>query len=162
MEFKSFNFTISQVEYALDIAFKDKNILKHLYENVVKTAMHTITPENIANFLGKRFSNLFEGESGTRYNKRILGTRIKHQMGEVSVKIYDKFGSVLRIEVTCLDVSKINIFRDVHKRDGTIEKKVAPAQKSIHSLYSLISPFKNIVMRYLEFISSFDDPSDGY
>ena len=156
----SFNFTISQVEYALDIAFKDKNTLKNIYENVVKTAMHTITPENIANFLGKRFSNIFEGESGTRYNKRILGTRIKHQMGEISVKIYDKFGSVLRIEVTCLDVSKINIFRDVHKRDGTIEKKVAPAQKSIHSLYSLISPFKNIVMRYLEFISSFDDPFD--
>jgi hypothetical protein len=42
--------------------------------------MHTITPENIANFLGKRFSNLFEGESGTRYNKRILGTRIKEHL----------------------------------------------------------------------------------
>lgn len=157
----SFNFTISQVEYALDIAFKNKDILKHLYENIVKTAMHTITPENIANFLGKRFSNLFEGESGTRYNRRILGTRIKHQMGEISVKIYDKFGSVLRIEVTCLDVSKINIFRDVQKRDGTIEKKVAPAPKSIHSLYPLMSAFKNIIKRYLEYISSFDDPSDG-
>jgi len=157
----SFNFTISQVEYALDIAFKDKDILKHLYENIVKTAMHTITPENIANFLGKRFSNLFEGESGTRYNKRIFGTRIKHQMGEISVKIYDKFGSVLRIEVTCLNVSKINIFRDVQKRDGTIEKKVAPAPKSIHSLFPLMSAFKNIIKRYLEYISSFDDPSDG-
>lgn len=157
----NFNYTISQIEYALDISFKDQNTLKHLYDNVVKTAMHTITPENIANFLGKRFSNLFEGESGTRYNKRILGTRIKHQMGAVSVKIYDKFGTVLRIEVTCVDVSKINIFRDVHKKDGSIEKKVAPAPKSIHSLYSLLSPFKNIALRYLECISSFDDPSDG-
>lgn len=156
-----FNFTISQVEYALDIAFKDRDTLKYIYENIVKTAMHTITPENISNFLGKRFSNLFEGESGTRYNKRILGTRIKHQMGEVSVKIYDKFGSVLRIEVTCLNVSKINIFRDVQKRDGTIEKKVAPAPKSIYSLYPLMSAFKNIINRYLEYISSFDDPSDG-
>ncbi|HAO52058.1 TPA: MarR family transcriptional regulator [Candidatus Magasanikbacteria bacterium] len=156
-----FNFTISQVEYALDIVFKDKDILKHLYENIVKTAMHTITPENIANFLGKRFSNLFEGESGTRYNNRILGTRIKHQMGEISVKIYDKFGSVLRIEVTCLNVSKISIFRDVQKRDGTIVPKVAPAPKSIYSLYPLMSAFKNIIHRYLEYISSFDDPSDG-
>lgn len=157
----SFNYTISQIEYALDISFKEPNKLKYLYENIVKTAMHTITPENIANFKGKRFSNLFEGESGSRYNKRILGTRIKHQMGAVSVKIYDKFGTVLRIEVTCLDVSKINIFRDVHKKDGSIEKKVAPAPKSIHSLYSLLSPFKNIALRYLECISSFDDPTDG-
>jgi DNA-binding MarR family transcriptional regulator len=158
----TFNFTIAQVEYALDIAFKDKDVLKNLYENIIKTAMHTITPENIANFLGKRFSNLFEGESGTRFNKRILGTRIKHQMGEVSVKIYDKFGSILRIEVTCTNVSKINIFRDVQKRDGTIEKKVAPAPKSIHSLFPLMPAFRNIIKRYLEYISSFDDTSDGH
>jgi hypothetical protein len=156
-----FNFTISQIEYALDISFKNKDKLKYLYNNVVKTAMHTITPENIANFLGKRFSNLFEGESGTRYNKRILGTRIKHQMGAVSVKMYDKFGQILRIELTCHDVSKINIFRDVNKKDGSVEKKVAPAKKSIYSLYPLMSAFKNIILRYLEFISSFDDPSDG-
>lgn len=156
-----FNFTIAQVEYALDISFKNKDKLKYLYDNVIKTAMHTITPENIVNFLGKRFSNLFEGELGTRYNKRILGTRIKHQMGEVSLKIYDKFGSILRIEVTCFDVSKINVFRDVNKKDGSIEKKVAPAKKSIYSLYPLMSVFKNIILRYLEFISSFDDPTDG-
>jgi hypothetical protein len=48
----NFNYTIAQIEYALDISFKDQRTLKHLYENVVKTAMHTITPENIANFLG--------------------------------------------------------------------------------------------------------------
>ena len=74
---------------------------------------------------------------------------------------YDKFGQILRIEVTCYDVSKINIFRDVQKRNGSIEKKVAPARKSIYSLYDLMFPFKNIIKRYLEFISSFDDPTNG-
>ena len=43
---------------------------------------------------------------GSRYNERVLGTRIKRQMGELSVKIYDKFGKVLRIEVTAHNVSK--------------------------------------------------------
>lgn len=156
-----FNYTISQVEYALDIVFKNEKDLKPIYDNIIKTAMHTVTPDNVANFLGKRFSVLFEGEAGSRYNKRILGTRIKHQMGEVSVKVYDKFGSILRIEVTCVDVSKLKIFRDVHKKDNSIEKKVAPAPKSIYSLYPLISVFRNIITRYLEFISSFDDPTDG-
>ena len=132
----SFNFTISQVEYALDIAFKDKNTLKNIYENVVKTAMHTITPENIANFLGKRFSNIFEGESGTRYNKRILGTRIKHQMGEISVKIYDKFGSVLRIEVTCLDVSKINIL-EMFTKKMALSKKKLPLLKKVSIVFTV-------------------------
>jgi hypothetical protein len=123
--------------------------------------MHTVTPDNIANFLGKRFSVLFEGEAGSRFDKRILGTRIKHQMGEISVKIYDKFGKILRIEVTSNDVSQLKVFRDVHKRDGSIVATIAPVKKSIYSLFPLIRVFKNVCNRYLEFISSFDDMKDG-
>ena len=157
-----FNFTIHQVEYALDIIFKEEASLKPLYENIIKTAMHTVTPEDIASFLGKRFSILFEGESGSRYNKRILGTRIKHQMGEISVKIYDKFGKVLRIEVTSNDVSQLKTFRDVRKKDGSIVKENAPVKKSIYSLFFLINIFKGATNRYLEYISSFNDPTDGF
>lgn len=155
------NYTISQVEYAYDIVFKTQDELKPIYDNIVKTAMHTVTPENIATFLGKRVTVNFEGEIGSRYNERSLGTRIKHQMGELSVKIYDKFGKVLRIEVTAVDVSKLNAFRDVFKRNGEIVSKSAPVKKNIYSLFVLIPVFKNIINRYLEFISSFDDPSDG-
>jgi len=132
-----------------------------LYDNIIKTAMHTVTPDNIANFLGKRFSVLFEGESGSRLGRRILGTRIKHQMGEISVKIYDKFGKILRIEITSNDVSQLKVFRDVQKRDGSIVQEIAPVKKSIYSMFVLIGIFKNACNRYLEFISSFDDPTDG-
>ena len=155
------NYTIQQIEYAMDIVFKNSEILKPIYDNIIKTAMHTVTPDDIANFLGKRFSVLFEGEAGSRYNKRILGTRIKHQMGEVSVKIYDKFGFILRIEVTSNDVSKFKTYRKVNKKDGTTETKNASVKKSIYSLFVLTQIFKSAAMRYLEFISSFDDPSDG-
>lgn len=155
------NYTISQAEYAFDIIFKEQNELKPIYDNIIKTAMHTVTPENIATFLGKRLTVKFEGEMGSRYNERVLGTRIKHQMGELSVKIYDKFGKVLRIEVTAYDVSKLNAFRDVFKKNGEVIAKSAPAKKNIYSLFVLIPVFKSIIRRYLEFISSFDDPSDG-
>ena len=157
----SCNHTISQVEYACDILFKSEEALKPLYDNIIKTAMHTVTPDNIANFLGKRFSVLFEGEAGSRLGRRILGTRIKHQMGEISVKIYDKFGSIIRIEVTSNDVSQLKVFRDVQKRDGSIAQSVAPVKKSIYSLFDLIGVLRNACNRYLEFISSFDDPTDG-
>ena len=156
-----YNYSIIQVEYAYDILFTSEEALKPLYDNIIKTAMYTVTPDNIANFLGKRFSVSFEGEAGSKLGKRILGTRIKHQMGEVSVKIYDKFGKILRIEVTSNDVSQFRVFRDVQKKDGSIEKAIAPARKSIYSLFVLINVFKNACNRYLEFISSFDDPTDG-
>jgi len=155
------NYTISQVEYSLDILFESEEALKPLYDNIIKTAMHTVTPDDIANFLGKRFSVLFEGEAGSRLGRRILGTRIKHQMGEISVKIYDKFGKILRIEVTSNDISQLKVFRDVQKRDGSIIKSIAPVKKSIYSLFNLIGVLRNACNRYLEFISSFDDPTDG-
>jgi hypothetical protein len=157
----SYNYTISQVEYACDILFKSGEALKPLYDNIIKTAMHTVTPDNIADFLGKKFSMLFEGETGSRFNKRILGTRIKHQMGEISVKIYDKFGKILRIEVTSNDVSQLKVFREVQKRDGSSVMQTAPVKKSIYSLFDLIGILRNACNRYLEFVSSFDDPTDG-
>ena len=82
-------------------------------------------------------------------------------MGEISVKIYDKFGKILRIEITSNDVSQLKVFREVQKRDGSIVKTIAPVKKSIYSLFDLAGVFKNACNRYLEFISSFDDPTDG-
>ena len=155
------NYTISQCEYSLDIVFKSQEELSSIYSNIIKTAMHTITPDNIATFLGKRLTVKFEGEAGNRYNERVLGTRIKHQMGEIFVKVYDKFGKILRVEVTALNVSQINMFRDVFKRNGVIEQKVAPAKKNIYSLFHLPDTFKTIIGRYMDFISSFDDPASG-
>jgi hypothetical protein len=157
----NYQWTLSEVEYSYDIIFKNAEVLKPIYDNIITTAMHTITPENIANYLGKRFSLQFGGEAGSRYNKRILGTRIKHQLGDTSVKIYDKFGSVLRIEVTSRNVSEMRVFRDVQKRDGTIEAKMAPVKKSIYSLFDLTKLFMRACLRYLEAISAFDDPIDG-
>ena len=156
-----YQWSLSEVEYSYDIIFKNADVLKPVYDNIITTAMHTITPENIANYLGKRFSFQFEGEAGSRYNKRILGTRIKHQLGDTSVKIYDKFGSVLRIEVTSNDVSEMRVFRDVQKRDGTTVAKMAPVKKSIYSLFDLTKLFMHACLRYLEAISAFDDPTDG-
>ena len=156
-----YNWSIMQIEYAMDICFKSQDVLKPMYDQIIKTAMHTVAPENIANFLGKRFSLLFEGEAGSNYNKRILGTRIKHQMGEVSVKMYDKAGVILRIECTSNDVSKFKHIRDVQQRDGTVVQKSAIVKKSIYSLFPLAGIFKGVVKRYLEYVSEFDDSSDG-
>ncbi|MGA2109403.1 MAG: hypothetical protein ABSH25_17395 [Syntrophorhabdales bacterium] len=42
---------------------------------------------------------------GNNFETRIFGTRIKHHMGALSIKMYDKFGIILRIETTVNDVS---------------------------------------------------------
>jgi hypothetical protein len=157
----TYRWSIMQVEYATDIVFRNLNDLKFLYDAIVHTVIHSVKPENIATFLGQRLHGNYEGEMGNRFNKRILGTRIKHQMGAVNIKMYDKFGYVLRIETTVNDVSQFKHSREVQQRDGTVTQKIAPMKKNIYSLYPLVRLLKASNRRYLEFLSSLDDPSDG-
>lgn len=157
----AYRWSIMQVEYATDIVFRQAEELKFLYDALIHTAIHSVKPENIATFLGQKLHGSYEGEMGTRFNTRILGTRIKHQMGAVSIKMYDKFGKVLRIETTVNDVSQFKHLREVQQRDGAVTEKTAPMKKNIYSLYPLGQLLKAANRRYLEFISTFDDPSDG-
>ncbi len=158
----SYRWSIMQAEYATDIVFKRQADLEPIYDNLVRTAVFSVKPENIATFLGqKQLHGNYQGEIGNHFNTRILGTRIKHQMGAVSIKMYDKFGIALRIETTTNDVSQFRHYREVQRLDGSKESKVAPMQKNIYSLYILAQLLKDSNRRYLEFISTFDDPSDG-
>jgi hypothetical protein len=49
----------------------------------------------------------------------------------------------------------------VQHREGTSVFKLAPLKKSIYSLHTLRELMLAANMRYLEFISTLDDPQDG-
>lgn len=50
----SYHWSVFQVEYATDIVFRRQKDLQEIYHNLVKTAIHTVEPENIATFLGRK------------------------------------------------------------------------------------------------------------
>ena len=132
-----------------------------IYGNLTRTAIHTVKPDNIATFLGRKLNAQYEGEMGNRFNIRIEGTRIKHTMGPVSLKIYDKFGLILRIETTVNDLTFFKHYREVEHRDGTKETKWAAMQKTIYSLPALRELLEAANRRYLEFLSTIEDPRNG-
>jgi len=107
-----YHWSVNQCEYATDIVFRKQADLQPLYEDLSRTAIHTVKPDNIATFLGKKLVPQFEGEMGNRLNTRIEGTRIKHTMGPVSLKLYDKFGLMLRIETTVNDMTFFKHYRE--------------------------------------------------
>ena len=57
-------------------------------------------------------------EIGSQFTTRIEGTCVKHRFSKSSIKIYDKFGHVLRIETTTNDVSAFKHYRKVEHRQG--------------------------------------------
>ncbi len=147
-----YTWTVQQIECATDIMFRKPEYLEPLYDEIIRTAIFTVKPDNIATFLRQHIT----------YNcTKEIGTRIKHHMGDVSIKMYDKFGRVLRIESTCNDISTFRMEREVQHRDGTSDVRKVPLKKSIYSLYHLFTILKSANYRYLEFISAFDDHSSG-
>ncbi len=156
-----YHWSIHQAEYATDIVFKRKSTLKNIYDEIVKTAIHTVKPENVATFLGRKLNGNYQGEIGNNYNIRTEGSRIKHTMGKCSIKMYDKFSKILRIETTTNDVTFFKHYREVVHRDGTTSMKNAPLKKGIYSLGMLKDILNSANKRYLEFISAFDINETG-
>ncbi|MGA3239884.1 MAG: MarR family transcriptional regulator [Bryobacteraceae bacterium] len=156
-----YHWSVVQCEYATDIVFRKQADLQAIYENLARTAIHTVKPDNIATFLGRKLSLQFEGEMGNRFNLRSEGTRIKHTMGPVSIKLYDKFGLILRIETTVNDLTFFKHYREVEHRDGSRETKWASMQKTIYSLPALRELLEAANRRYLEFLSAIEDPRAG-
>jgi hypothetical protein len=157
----SYHWSVDQCEYATDIVFRRQADLQPLYENLSRTAIHTVKPDNIATFLGRKLDTRYEGEMGNRFNVRIEGTRIKHTMGPCSLKLYDKFGLILRIETTVNDLTFFKHYREVEHRNGSRETKWAAMQKTIYSLPALRELLAAANRRYLEFLSALEDPRNG-
>lgn len=62
---------------------------------------------------------------------------MKHRYGDASIKMYDKAGIVLRIEVTANDVSFFKHHRKVEHRNGMPAREYAAVKKTIYSLIDL-------------------------
>ena len=158
---RSYHWSIMQAEYATDIIFKNQKDLQEIYQDLIATAIHTVKPENIFTFLGKKLDSRFQGEAGNNYDVRIQGSRIKHSIGKNSIKMYDKFSKILRIETTSNDISFFKHYRKVEHRDGNISMKNAPLKKGIYSLNILNNLLKSSNKRYIEFISAIENKEVG-
>ena len=158
---ESYHWSLDEAEYATDIVFHRQADLQAIYGNLIRTAIHTVKPDDIATFLGKKLNGNYQGEMGNRYNIRIEGTRVRHSMGMASNKMYDKFGRILRIETTSKDISFFKQFREVERRNGESVMKFAPMKKTIYSLGPLRELLSAANRRYLEFLSAMEDSSSG-
>jgi DNA-binding MarR family transcriptional regulator len=156
-----YHWSIMQSEYSSDILFSSPEKLKPLYEHISRSAAIAVKAENIATFLGRKLHANYQDEMGNHFNTRIEGTRIRHSMGPASIKAYDKYGVDLRLETTSNDITFFKHYRDVKQDDGTIVNKIAPMRKSIYSLCDLAEIMRKANMRYLEFLSALDDPTDA-
>ena len=158
---QSYHWSFMQLEYATDLVFRSPAILKPLYEQLSRQAILTVKAEHVATFLGHKITAQLAQEIGSLFATRIEGTCVKHRFGKSSIKIYDKFGLILRLETTTNDVSTFKHYRTVEHRHNPATRALAPVRKTIYSLKDLREILLGCNRRYLEYLSSLDDFSAG-
>lgn len=158
---QAYHWSLMQVEYSTDLIFRSEATLKPLYEQLAREAVLSVKAEQVASFLGKKITPQLAQELGSRFATRIEGTCIKHRFAKTGVKMYDKFGRVLRLETTTNDVSFFKHHRKVEHRDGHATREMAGLKKSIYSLIDLREILLGCNRRYLEFLSAIGDTASG-
>ena len=154
-----YHWSLSQVELSTDLIFRGPQALSPLYEELARTAILSVKVDDVATFLNRPIHPLMRQEIANRFDLQVQGRRIRHQMGEASIKMYDKFGFILRVETTTIDVTFFRHHRRVEHKDGTWEMKVAPMRKTIYSLPDLHGLMRAANERYLEHLAAIEDPA---
>lgn len=98
--------SLEESEWASDLMFKDQGELARLYGGLIRHGMVALGSGDVLRFLGHkvradgRVHGNFRGEVTSDLKERPEGIRIKHRVGSNSVKMYNKQGTVLRVETT--------------------------------------------------------------
>src|SRR5258708_18327338 len=102
---QTYHWSLRQAEYSTDLMLRSQQTLVPLYDVLSRQAVLAAHAGKVAGFLGKKLTPQLAQEIGSRLSNRIEGRCIKHHMGVASVKGYDKFSQVLRIETPTNDLS---------------------------------------------------------
>jgi hypothetical protein len=151
---------VEQAEYATDVMFTNPSALKPLYQELLKHATLCFSAEDVLTFLGRKLHGRFEGEVLNQYSKRQPGARVKHRMKENGIKMYDKHGSVLRIETVINRPYEFKVRRR-GRRKGQEVIGWFPMSKGVSNLYRYAEVSYGANSRYLDALSIVGDPTQA-
>jgi hypothetical protein len=117
LTFRGYYWTIRESELATDIMFRDAASLARVYPTLVRHALDHFHSPDVLRFFNRRLTARFGHEINTDFKEFPEGVRIKHWVEENSIKMYDKHGSVLRVETTLNEPCRFKV-RRVATRQG--------------------------------------------
>jgi hypothetical protein len=112
-----YSWTMESGEYATDIAFRTPEELGDIYPLLVEHARTTLQSPDLLRFMSYRVRNDgkpwgdMAGEITTRIKELVEGTCVKHQINGNQLKMYDKFGHVLRLETLLRNLHHFKVYR---------------------------------------------------
>lgn len=155
----SYYWSVTESEYATDVMFKSPAALARLYPALVHQGIQHFGMTDVLRFLGHktqangRVHGNHQGEVLSSLKHRPEGLRLKHQANGNSIKLYDKQGSVLRVETTLNRPHQFRVYR-ASERDPESQKRWQVLRKGIGDLHRRAELCQAINGRYLEALAS--------
>jgi hypothetical protein len=154
-----YHWVTDQAEVATDVLFPDRASLQPLYGQLVKHSTLCFSAEDVLGFLGRRLHGLYKGQVVTETAKRQWGVRVKHRAGRNWVKMYDKAGSILRVETVINRAADFTVRRARRTRSGCRIQGNFPLPKGVSFLPHLFRIARRANHRYLDALAAVTDPA---
>jgi hypothetical protein len=155
---QGYYWVLDQAEYSTDVLFKERQALAELYPRLLDHACLHFSAQDILTFLGRRLHPCFNGEVLTDCKTdRLPGARIKHRLKNNWLKMYDKFGCVLRIETVINNPREFKVRRRV-QRQGRSQMDWCPMNKGVANFYHYHEVARAANDRYLSALAVVDRP----
>jgi hypothetical protein len=158
LDLYGYYWSIRESEYATDVMFTDEAALRAVYPSLLNHAITHFGSRDVMRFLGRRMTREFNGEVTSDVKQRPEGARIKHRVDENSIKMYDKQGSVLRIETTINNPRRFNVRRKA-TRKGQLIIAWFPMRKSVADIARRVEICRAANERYLQALGVVGDAS---
>ena len=156
----NYYWSASQSEYATDVLFESAKELEKLYPKFLRHAISSFQSPDVLRFLGRKVPESsgkaranFAGQVSSGLKERPEGVRIRHTVNGNSLKMYDKEGSVLRVETTIVRPREFRIYRP---REGQPkgQKGWRILRKGVCDMYQRGRVCRAANNRYLEALAS--------
>lgn len=153
---QSYYWSAYQTEWATDLLFRDPKSLAAIYPALVRHATFHFQSPDVMRFLARKAPGNFTGEIVSSFKDRPEGVRVKHWVNGNSIKMYDKAGSVLRVETTIAKPNDFKAFRPPHD-DPRGPLQWRPLRKGIADLHRRAQISQGSNERYLDALACVDD-----
>ncbi len=157
----NYYWTMRQGEYATDVMFEDQETLQEIYSPLCLHAIRRFRSEDVLRFLAQKPQASFRGEVSSNMRTRVEGVRIKHWVAENSIKMYDKAGSVLRVETTINNPRRFSVWRR-GKQGGKLKMRWMPLRKGIADIGRRVQLSQAANHRYLEALAVIGEPRPSH
>jgi hypothetical protein len=155
--------SVDQSEWATDVVFRSREALAAVYPNLLQHAIRAFDSRDVLRFLGQKVPchaghfPTFAAPVSSNLRQRPEGMRVKHRLGSNSLKLYDKFGEVLRVETTLNQIRDLKAYR-AKEGDPAGPKQWRRLRKGVADIRRQVQLAQAANQRYLQALAAAEHP----